>query len=114
MNDERCAYCRAPAKEPDHLTGRPGGTEPYFDPDLSVPSCRGCNLVNEHAWSVCGLLVVTEPLNVVRTKRLLIGLDRLHDVEWPGPVPPAFWWALRRFVIDLSGMDEATRCGRSM
>ena len=106
MNAERCAYCRTPAKEHDHLTGRPAGTEAYFDPELWVPSCRSCNLVNEHAWGASGLLVATQPLTVVRRERLVLGLARLLDVHWPGPVPPQFWGGLRRFVIDVASTTE--------
>lgn len=109
MTGARCAYCSAPAKDPDHLTGRPSGIEPYFDPDLWVPSCRECNLVNEHVWSANGLLVVTTAFADVRRKRLLIGLSRLDDVHWQGPVHPGFWGALRRFVFDLRDEDGGER-----
>ena len=109
MNGELCAYCGAAARDPDHLTGRPRAGEPYFDQDLWVPSCRACNLVNEHAWSACGLLAVTKPLSVVRTERLALGLARLHDTGWEGPVHRGFWGGLRRLVVDLACSEEADR-----
>jgi len=91
------------------LTGRPGGGCPYFDSDLSVPSCRNCNLVNEHAWSASGLLVVREPWFVVRAKRLAFGASRLDDVSWTGPVHDRFWKALNAFALDAVAEYEAVR-----
>ncbi|MDA8311418.1 MAG: hypothetical protein M0Z46_12560 [Actinomycetota bacterium] len=98
----RCAYCGALAEQPDHLTGRPKGGRPRFDEELWVPSCRSCNLVNEHAWSASGLLVVRRPPREVRVERFLFGVARLHDVGWPGPLHPGFWGALHGFVVAVT------------
>lgn len=102
MTGGRCAYCGAPAEQPDHLTGRPRGGAEYLDAELWVPSCRACNLVNEHVWSASGLLVVRRPLVEVRRERFLVGVSRLGDVRWPGPLHSGFWPALHRFVIGLT------------
>ncbi len=102
----RCAYCGALAEEPDHLTGRPKGGEARFDEELWVPSCRACNLVNEHGWSASGLLVVERPLLEVRVDRFLYGVSRLADIGWAGPVHRGFWGGLHGFVLAVSGRSE--------
>ncbi len=85
------------------------GTGAYFDPAIWVPSCRTCNLVNEHAWGACGLLVATEPFSVVRPQRLAFGLGRLHDAGWTGPVHAGLWGGLRGFVLDVASSSERAR-----
>jgi hypothetical protein len=107
MTDEQCAYCDAPATEPDHLTGRPFAAAPYFDPDLWVPSCRSCNLVNERGWSVLALLD-TGDLLPTRYRRLAFGTGRLYDVEFRGPVHREFWGALRDLALDV--VREQQKC----
>ncbi len=103
----RCAYCGAVATEMDHLTGCPLAQRVYLDQDLKVPCDRACNLVNEQAWSVSGLLIYSAPLEVVRVRRLAFGTARLADAAWSGPVAPEFWSGLSRLSNEIA--DELER-----
>jgi hypothetical protein len=103
----RCAFCGAVATEMDHLTGCPRGEKVYLDPDLKVPCDRACNLANEHGWTATGMLVYSDPLFVVRVRRLAFGTLRLSDTAWEGPVPAGFWAGLSRLANEVA--DELER-----
>ena len=95
-----CAYCGAPATDAAHLSGRPAGKEPYFDPDLWVPSCHACNVLGYQAWEANGLTVVTDPL-ITRAQRVALSSLRIADSGAVVPVPPLFWVGNARLLSDL-------------
>jgi hypothetical protein len=64
----RCLICSARGRLTlHHVTGRPHGASPYFDPDLVFTLCLRCNVEQDHVWRRGGLY---EPMSPVCARLL--------------------------------------------
>jgi hypothetical protein len=57
-----------------HVTGRPSGASPYFDPDLVFEVCLRCNIEQDHVWRRAGLYEPMPPV-CVRLLRAALWFD---------------------------------------
>jgi hypothetical protein len=99
--NEPCFFCSAPATELHHVTGRPWGGAPYFDPELTVPSCGICNKQIDHVWRVFGISRVESPL-AARLLRLAFLFAQVADGRSSNTLPPSFWLALASCMTEVA------------
>jgi len=109
--DEPCSYCGATATDRDHLSGcrqsQPRrAPRDLFDDGLWLWSCHRCNVVGYQAWEANGLTVVVDPM-VTRLRRVGLSTARVGRAERAGTVPPAFWPALSRLLVEAADELEA-------
>ena len=85
-----CVYCgrEVGAVERDHLSGRDERGR-YFDADLWVGSCRGCNVERYQVWMQSGLDVVAVHPMATRLARVAVACDKLADAGRDVVVAPA-------------------------
>jgi hypothetical protein len=106
--NEACFFCSAPATEPHHVTGRPWGHAPYFDRELTVPSCGTCNKQIDHSWRVFGISRVESPTGA-RLLRLAFFFAQIADWRSTQTLPESFWSALAACMSEVAAEFGAKR-----
>ena len=88
-----------------HPTGR-SMFRAYFDIALTVFACAACNVADFKAWRAAAIDDIEDP-SVTRLRHLAFFAPRLGGQERPVALPPGFWRALTRSLVNRQGRGGA-------